>query len=81
MNIYMYVCIKRMYVCIYVRPHKFGFKVLLGFEPMTLIRCVCLVVCQFPAYHDNHIFMHVYMCVCMYVCMYVCVCVFVCDCV
>ena len=70
----MYVCMYNTYVCMYVRPHKFGFKVLLGFEPMTLIRR------QFPAYHDNHSATDTFLCmhICVYVCVCVCVCVYLC---
>ena len=50
--------------------HKFGFKPLLGLEPMAPIRPQVLVS------HANHsVCMYVCICVCMYVCTYVCMCV------
>ena len=64
----------------------FGFKPLLGLEPVAPIRPQLLVS------HTNHsatICMYVCMCVCMYlclcvckcVCMYPCICVCICVCV
>ena len=57
-------------------PHKFGFKPLLGLEPMAPIRP------QLPAIHATYsatkcmyVCMYVRMYVCMYVCTYVCICV------
>ena len=59
-------------------PHTFGFKPLLGLEPMEPIRQ------QLQGSHANHlatetpIYMYVCMCVCMYLCIYVYLCVSVC---
>ena len=65
--LYMYVC---MYVCMYV--YTFGFKPLLGLEPIAPIR---------PLFPASHIPIqpprHSYVCifVCKYVCMYLSMCV------
>ena len=69
-------------------PHKFGFKPLLGLEPMAPIRPQLLVS------HANNSATETSLCmyVCIYVCMYVCityvrmcmcvyVCMFVCMCI
>ena len=58
----------------HVWPHKFGFKPLLGFEPIAPIRPQLLVS------HDNHsatetsmyVCSTIYVCI-MYVCVYMCV--------
>ena len=60
-------------------PHKFGFKPLLGLEPMAPIRPQLLVS------HTNHSAtetsikcMYVCMCICMCICMGICMCIYVC---
>ena len=52
-------------------PHKFGFKPLLGLEPMALIRP------QLPASHANHLATETCMYVCVCGCIYVCICIYV----
>ena len=56
-------------------PHKFGFKPLLGHEPVVPIQL------QLPASHANHSATETSLCVCVCMCACVCVCVRACVCV
>ena len=97
-TIYMYVCMYCLYIYTYIDvnalaqginpfwPHTFGFKPLLGLEPMAPIRPQLLVshanhsATETSMYVCMYVLMYVWMYVCINVCMYVCInlCMYVC---
>ena len=70
----LYVGVDYTYIDVKTLAHKFGFKPLLGLEPMATI-CPQLLVS-----HANHLATETSIYVCMYVCVCVCVCVCMCVC-